>query len=105
MKKKSYCTQNDGDCPTCSLVNYGRDCRNNPVDYVSFSARTLGRKGGSVKSPRKAKSSAANLAEGREKRWKKEEKMYTMENTEGFTQQELDRLNAELTILDARRRP
>ena len=26
-----YCTQNDGDCETCSLVNYGRDCKNNPV--------------------------------------------------------------------------
>jgi hypothetical protein len=25
---KSYCTQNEGDCLTCSLVNYGRDCRN-----------------------------------------------------------------------------
>ena len=29
---KSYCTQNDGDCSTCSLVNYGRDCQNNPID-------------------------------------------------------------------------
>jgi len=27
-----YCTQNQGDCSTCSLVNYGRDCRNNPVE-------------------------------------------------------------------------
>ena len=26
-----YCTQNDGDCSTCSLVNYGRDCHNNPL--------------------------------------------------------------------------
>ena len=25
---KTYCTQN-GDCTTCSLVNYGRDCKNN----------------------------------------------------------------------------
>lgn len=25
---KIYCTQNDGDCKTCSLVNYGRDCMN-----------------------------------------------------------------------------
>ena len=31
MKKPTYCTQNDGDCKTCSLVNYGRDCRNNPI--------------------------------------------------------------------------
>ena len=29
--KKDYCTQNNGDCATCSLVNYGRDCRNNPI--------------------------------------------------------------------------
>lgn len=28
---KPYCTQNDGKCKTCSLVNYGRDCYNNPV--------------------------------------------------------------------------
>jgi hypothetical protein len=28
---KSYCTQNNGDCSTCSLVNYGRDCRNVPL--------------------------------------------------------------------------
>jgi hypothetical protein len=27
-----YCTQNNSDCETCSLVNYGRDCRNNPVE-------------------------------------------------------------------------
>lgn len=29
--KKDYCTQNDGDCLTCSLVNYGRDCFNFPI--------------------------------------------------------------------------
>jgi hypothetical protein len=28
---KPYCTQNNGDCSTCSLVNYGRDCQNNLV--------------------------------------------------------------------------
>lgn len=28
---KDYCTQNNGDCSTCSLVNYGRDCRNKPI--------------------------------------------------------------------------
>ena len=28
---KEYCTQNNGDCSTCSLVNYGRDCQNNPL--------------------------------------------------------------------------
>lgn len=28
---KTYCTQNDGDCLTCSLVNYGKDCKNSPL--------------------------------------------------------------------------
>jgi len=28
---KVYCTQNQGDCSTCSLKNYGRDCQNNKV--------------------------------------------------------------------------
>jgi hypothetical protein len=28
---KDYCTQNKGDCSTCSLVNYNRDCHNNPI--------------------------------------------------------------------------
>ena len=27
----SYCTQNYGQCATCALVNYDRDCHNNPV--------------------------------------------------------------------------
>ena len=30
---KSYCTQNNGDCSTCSLVNYGRDCQNKSVNW------------------------------------------------------------------------
>ena len=29
---RDYCTQNENDCLTCSLVNYGRDCENNPID-------------------------------------------------------------------------
>lgn len=28
---KPYCTQNNGNCSTCSLVNYNRDCQNNPI--------------------------------------------------------------------------
>jgi hypothetical protein len=28
---KPYCTQNDGNCPTCSLINYNRDCQNKPI--------------------------------------------------------------------------
>jgi len=27
----NYCSQNNGECETCSLVNYGRDCHNNPI--------------------------------------------------------------------------
>ena len=34
---KLYCTQNNGDCPTCSLVNYGRDCMNNLVNRLVLS--------------------------------------------------------------------
>lgn len=32
---KNYCTQNGGDCSTCSLVNYDRDCMNNPVSAAT----------------------------------------------------------------------
>lgn len=28
---KPYCTQNNGDCSSCSLVNYGKDCYNKPI--------------------------------------------------------------------------
>jgi len=28
---KPYCTQNNGDCSSCSLVSYNRDCQNNPI--------------------------------------------------------------------------
>ncbi len=27
-----YCTQNNGDCSTCALGSYGRDCQNNPIE-------------------------------------------------------------------------
>lgn len=29
---KRYCVQNNGRCETCSLVNYGLDCANNPIE-------------------------------------------------------------------------
>lgn len=29
---KDYCTQNAGDCSTCSLVNYNQDCQGNPLE-------------------------------------------------------------------------
>jgi hypothetical protein len=28
---KSYCTQNEGNCTTCSLTSYNHDCQNNPI--------------------------------------------------------------------------
>lgn len=28
---KSYCTQNNGDCTTCSLVSYNKDCMNTRI--------------------------------------------------------------------------
>jgi len=33
-KKPDYCEQNDGKCELCALVNYGRDCRNNPIPVL-----------------------------------------------------------------------
>jgi len=28
---KDYCTQNNGDCSSCSLSSYGRDCQSIPA--------------------------------------------------------------------------
>jgi len=33
MSKPTYCTQNHGDCRSCSLSNYGLDCQNHLVGY------------------------------------------------------------------------
>ncbi len=46
MRKPKNCTQNNGDCNSCSLVSYGRDCQNNPVDPVKKYLSKIGRKGG-----------------------------------------------------------
>ena len=40
--KPTYCTQNEGDCPTCSLSSYGRDCKNNKIFTVGMIADSLG---------------------------------------------------------------
>lgn len=73
--KKDYCTQNDGDCLTCSLVNYGYDCRNNKVDYEHLAAATLGRKGGQSRSGAKIKAVRENgKLGGRPRKIKTEEK-------------------------------
>ena len=49
---KKYCTQNNGDCTTCSLVNYGMDCHNNKiVDDVSEERRVADVFGGDYIKP------------------------------------------------------
>ncbi len=40
-QKPEYCTQNDGNCETCSLVNYGRDCQNIPIVTDEQAKKTL----------------------------------------------------------------
>jgi len=32
MSKSQYCTQNNGDCSSCNLTNYGPDCANNLIN-------------------------------------------------------------------------
>ena len=36
-----YCTQNNGDCVSCSLANYGRDCTNTPFWTLAAVAETI----------------------------------------------------------------
>jgi hypothetical protein len=39
----AYCSQNNGDCTTCSLVSYNRDCHNNSVARVADGRCQCGR--------------------------------------------------------------
>lgn len=55
---KPYCTQNNGDCSTCSLVNYGRDCMNVPLKNPA--AQALGR----IKTEKKAAAARENGKRG-----------------------------------------
>ena len=41
-KKYADCQREDGDCTVCSLVNYGRDCRNRPITKLEWSRRVAG---------------------------------------------------------------
>jgi DNA-binding XRE family transcriptional regulator len=41
-KKYADCQREDGDCTFCSLVNYGRDCRNRPITKLEWSRRMAG---------------------------------------------------------------
>ncbi len=38
-KKYADCQREDGDCTACSLVNYGRDCRNRPITKMEWARR------------------------------------------------------------------
>lgn len=40
MRRKYVdCQRADGDCTTCSLVSYGRDCHNNPITKLEWYRR------------------------------------------------------------------
>ena len=38
-RKYRDCQRADGDCTVCSLVNYGRDCRNKPITKLEWERR------------------------------------------------------------------
>ena len=41
-RKYGDCQRADGDCTACSLVNYGRDCHNNPITKLEWARRAGG---------------------------------------------------------------
>lgn len=41
-RKYKDCQRQDGDCTVCSLVNYGRDCHNNPISKLEWARRGAG---------------------------------------------------------------
>lgn len=41
-RKYSDCQRQDGDCTVCSLVSYGRDCRNRPITKLEWARRMAG---------------------------------------------------------------
>lgn len=41
-RKYTDCQRTDGDCTICSLVNYGRDCHNNPISKLEWCRRMAG---------------------------------------------------------------
>lgn len=41
-RKYSECQRADGDCTVCSLVSYGRDCRNRPITKLEWARRMAG---------------------------------------------------------------
>ena len=41
-RKYSDCQRADGDCTVCSLVSYGRDCRNRLITKLEWARRMAG---------------------------------------------------------------
>lgn len=41
-RKYNDCQREDGDCTSCSLVNYGRDCHNRPITKLEWARRMAG---------------------------------------------------------------
>ena len=113
MKKPEYCTQNNGDCSTCSLANYGRDCQNNSIRKPGRPASGRPRlinKCFAVEQSTLDKIDAISRVSG-ESRGKIIDRMIgdreimkhpafyaNLRNTEGYTQADLDRYNAALDI-------
>jgi len=64
--KKTYCTQNNGDCKTCSLVNYGRDCQDNPIRGGTRPGAGRPLVGGEPRKPRAIRLTDAELEQVKE---------------------------------------
>lgn len=41
-RKYRDCQRQDGNCTLCSLVNYGRDCRNRPISKLEWARLAAG---------------------------------------------------------------
>lgn len=41
-RKYGDCEHPTGDCTTCSLVNYGRDCHNRPITKLEWARQSTG---------------------------------------------------------------
>lgn len=41
-RKYGDCQRPDGNCTLCSLVNYGRDCRNRPITKLEWARLGIG---------------------------------------------------------------
>ncbi len=41
-RKYGDCQRADGNCTLCSLVSYGRDCRNNPISKLEWARLSAG---------------------------------------------------------------